>query len=549
MQSKPTGWPVEGDVETLPEIFLSLSGSAWPPARGGVPQGTAEVANWSVTRQLTGGALPGQVRGATGHSIATGDVTFPQPEGAPLSPWARGALSLGPGGKCTLYAAHAGPGLAKGLRLGSFVVAPIAGSNTSNEVNLDLDEDSIRLQKPFTFNWSYDPTNVTFDAAWVLEKIAASAGYTNTDIEPTGSILSGVFGVAGKSAWAVAQEIAAATMGAVWITEAGVFTYRSRDTLRGLGGYVETVEALDSIESLEWTCDPGDLADRVEITYTPADSIRSMNTTTLWEATELSKVNGGQTIRLTVGITGTTNRLSAFVPLWEPSDPNATVFPPERMSRWAAAVSQDGSGDRPADNALTVSTRIVNPSQVQISITNNTAGTLWLVDGNGNPCLILRTGFHVAPGEPVSISSGVSEEAALNTLSVDLGQWVQDPAMAQEILAWITSQTSRAQAVLPQVRVKPDLARQLGDVFRITDGATGLRAKALVTGVSLSGDATGYTQNLDLSLLAVVFADFDRWCVENNVTTFGDLDNLFIANGLATFGQFDEWLNDFGGTL
>lgn len=549
MQVKPTSWPVECDIETLPEVFLELHGSQWPPARGDVPQGTAEVGAWSVSRQLTGSALPGQVRAASGHSIATGSASFAQPDGAPLSPWGRGSLNLGPGGKCTLYASHAGPGIALGLRLGSFVVAPVSGANTSNAVQLDLDEDSVRLQRPFTLNWAYDPANVTFDAAWVLERIAADAGYTTTDIEPTGSLLAGVFGVAGKSVWAVAQEIAEATMGAVWITEAGVFTYRNRNALRGLGGYVETIEALDSLEALAWSCDPADMADRVEVAYTPAEEVRSMNTSTLWEATEVVKVSGGQAVRLTADITGTTDRFSAFIPLWEPSDPTATVFPPERMSRWAAAATRDGGGERPADNALTVTTRIVNPSQVQIIVTNNTASTLWLVDGAGNPCLILRTGFHVVPGEPVSLSSGASEEAARNPLPIDLGQWVQDPAVAQDILSWVTSQTSRVQATIQQVRVKPDMARQLGDVVRLTDGHTGLRAKALITGISLSGDASSYTQTLDLALLAVVFADFDRWAVENNVATFADLDALFVARDLTTFAQFDEWLNDFGGTL
>lgn len=549
MQVKPTSWPVEGDIETLPEVFLSLSGSAWPPARGGVPQGTAEVASWSVTRQLTGGALPGQVRGATGHSIATGDVTFPQPEGAPLSPWARGALSLGPGGKCTLYATHAGPGLAKGLRLGSFVVAPIAGSNTSNEVKLDLDEDSIRLQKPFTFNWAYDPTNVTFDAAWVLEKVAASAGYTKTDIEPTGSILSGVFGVAGKSAWSVAQEIAEATMGAVWISEDGVFTYRNRDSLRGVGGYTETVEALDSLESLEWSIDPADVADRVEVTYTPTEIVRSPDLSVLWEATEAIRVGARQTVILNVEIEGTTDRISGFVPLWPPTDPTAIVHPENRMSRWAAATSSNGGGARPTDTAIRAGATMVGPSKLRITVTNTTGSALWLVDGSGSPCLIVRTSLHVISSEPVTISTGATEENAINPLSVETGAWVQDDLAAQEILAWVTAQTTKAQAVIPQVRVKPDLARQLGDVIRLTDGHTGLLTKAIVAGVSLAGDGTGYSQQLDLALLALVIADLDRWCETSRIDTFADFDSWCIANNMNTFSQLDDWLIDFGGTL
>lgn len=548
MQDKPLGWPVEGDVETLPEIFLELHGSSWPPARGDVPQGTAEVGSWSVSRQLTGGALPGQVRGASGHSIATGSASFAQPTGAALSPWGKGSLRLGPGGKCILYAGHAGPGLAKGLRLGSFVVAPIGGANTSNSVDLELDEDSIRLNKPFTLNWSYNSAQPTFDASWVLEQIAANAGLA-ADIEPTGSPLRGVFGVSGASAWSVAQSIAAATMGAVWISEAGVFTYRNRHTLRGVGGYTESVEALDSVESLAWTIDPADIADRVELTYAPTEAISSLHASTLWEATDAIRLLAGQTITVSADIAGTTDRLSPFVPVWPVDDPSAPSYSDGQMSRWAASSQRDGGGVRPPDTAIRATASMASPSRARIVITNTTAGTLWLVDGNGNPTLTLRTSLHIQPGEPVVISSGVPEPVSVSTLSVDAGAWVQDASTAQDLLVWLTGQTSRAQATLPQVRVKPDLARQMGDPIKLTDGHTGLRSKALITGISLSGGPEGYTQALDLALLDVIFADFDSFCADNGVNTFAGLDAFCIDSNLNNFAELDVWLTDFGGTL
>lgn len=535
-------------MEVIPEMLLELTGSAWPPAAGDIPQGTAAVGEWSVNRTLTGGALPGQVRGASGHSIATGSTSFAQPEGAPLSPWGKGALNLGPGGKCILYATHADPGLAQGLRLGNFVVAPISGSNTSNAVDLELDEDSIRLQKPFTLNWVYDPAQPTFDASWVLGQIAASAGLA-TDIESTGSPLRGVFGVAGASAWSVAQSIAAATMGAVWISEAGVFTYRNRHTLRGVGGYTESIEALDSVESLPWTIDPADIADRVELTYAPTEIVASSHTSTLWEATDPIRLSAGQTITVNADVAGTTDRLSPFVPIWPVSDPNAPVYADSQMSRWAAASQSGGGGVRPSDTAIRVTATMSSPSRARITITNTTGGTLWLVDGNGNPTLILRTNLHIQPGEPVVISSGVPEAVAVAALEVDAGAWVQDASTAQEILSWLTGQTSRAQATLAQVRVKPDLARQMGDTIRLTDGHTGLRSKALVTGVSLAGGPEGYTQSLDLALMDVIFADFDTYCIDNGIITFADLDAFCIANNLNTFAELDAWLTDFGGNL
>lgn len=548
MQSKPNGWPIEGDVETLPEVFLSLAGSAWPPAQGNIPQGTAEISDWSVTRHLTGGSLPGQVRGASGHSIATGSVSFPQPDGSPLSPWGRGALNVGPGGKCVLYATHSGTGVAGGLSLGSFVVAPISGASTNNAVEIELDEDSIRLQKPFTLSWSYNPAQPTFDASWVLKQIAASAGYA-TDIESAGSPLNGVFGVTGESAWAVAQSIAEATMGAVWISAGGVFTYRNRESMRGVGGYSESIEALDSLESLTWTVDPADVADRVEVSYTPAEINQAPNSITLWEATEPIRVFGGQTVTIKAAITGTTDRLSAFVPIWDTTTPGSSNYPAERMSRWAASSSQLGGGEHPSDTAIKVSARMTKPSEARIDITNTTGSPLWLVDGNGNPALILRTSLLVQPGEVVTVDGGKPEDESISELSIDARGWVQDASTAQQMHAWLTSQTARARAVLPSVRVKPDLAREIGDVIRITDGHSGLRSKAIISGITLSGGSDGYQQHLDLSLLDVVFDDLDRLFDAESIVTFGELDAWLSGNNINTFGQLDEWAIDFGGTL
>lgn len=739
MQDKPLGWPVEGDVETLPEIFLELHGSSWPPARGDVPQGTAEVGAWSVSQQLTGSALPGQVRAVSGHSIPSGSVSFAQPEGAPLTPWARGPLNLGPGGACTLYASHAGVGRSHGLRLGGFQLAPIAGSSLSNTVELELDGDPIRMQKPFTLRWRYNTKVSSFaeppyelDASWVIDQVARSTGYyqtpalvtsaflslplcggtmadrgstitatvagwvaaehqaglgpgssidaslsttvpnkfyiscdvagaggriivggavfdfsstklevrsgittlatvaypvasgairrvqaevtrtgnslavrvrcgagawsagataafgsapwdsgtdtatIDTTLTPTGRWIRGIqlhtvddpriwippnaqidiayspihaaFGIEKVTAWEVVQDIAAKTMGAAWVTPGGVLVYRNGERMRGTDAPVETVEALDKLEDLAWVIDPGEIADRVEVTYTPTDVETSYGMSTLWESTETIRVPARKTVTVYADINGTTNVLSPFVPLWPPTDPAVTKYVDGRMSRWAAATSPDGSGVRPADNAIRVSAQMVGVSRAKISITNATGGTLWLVDGTGAPCLILRTSLHIAPGEPETISHGPAIEDALNPISLDAGAWVQDATAAQRILDWLVGQTATAKAVINSVRVKPDLSREIGDVIRLTDGHTGLRTEAIISGITLAGDSTGYTQHLDLALLDVAYQDFDAWLERESITTFADFDTWLTANNITTFEDFDQWAIDLGGT-
>lgn len=738
MQKAPEGFDAEALVEIVPAMELELEGSTWPPATEETETGTASVGSWEVSRNLIGSALPGQIRGASGFSIATGSVTFPQPAGNPLSPWGRGSLNLGPGGKCTLRAVNREAGTV--IVLGKFEVAPISGKNTQNWVNLDLEEDSKRLRSPISVPWRYVDAEPFVDAAWVLSEIASQGGFETSppeqhqalvsvplcgalrpragvlsagtgkftsvggaaglgpestatytearagfdgavlnercvsalvagnggmvsfggitidirhthvlawgqgvtathalpatqdkaryvtvraarsangrvitffvhtpqggwqamqsltmpaatpawtgetpttistltttmggagderwisavqtwcwandqtaptyaptaQIEVADSPLGGVLGMDVSNAWKMAQDIAVATMGAVWISETGVFTYRNREALRGAHGTIDQVEALDKFESLDWTVDPEDVADRVELSYIPTQVVKTSSETTLWEATEPIRVGPGQTVEIYAEFPGATDRLAPFLPIWDEG------APADRYSRWAAAYSADGTGERPADRVLSFNLTLVTQSKVRISITNNGAANLWMVDATGNPCVILRTSLQVLPGEPVTISSGADETEALNPLSIDAGAWVQDAGTANLMLSWAASQTARAQAVITQVRVKPDLTRQLGDVIKLTDGHTGLVAKAIITGTNSSGDHSGYTQHLDLALLGVTFSDFDNWCQNQGILTFKQLDDWCVARGITTFDQLDEFLIDLGGNI
>lgn len=738
MQSKPENWPASSAVETIPEVFLKIEDSNWPPAKDGTPAGTAVAGEWSVDRELVGSHLPGQVRGPSGFSVATGSVSFPQAQGSQLSPWGRGGLRVGPGGQSVLFASHDGPEVGSGVSLGQFRIAPISGSNTSNTVDLELEDRTIQLNRPFTLRWEYNPVLPNPDAAWVIAKIAELNGHRVTPANPGGtkfaaqlvgsaevtvgtltgtsnvswasshgrigmtsgsriegrfdasleqwvnqlaiaacvsgrggmvvigtlvvdirhdqvmirdstgglrdiplpstadpvrevlvtlvrvtansvgvklaerggrwsemiviptvdhipftltsipimvttsgyggggpadrwingvriwehtgaasappasevtaliehtlSPLNGVFGVENLTSWNVIQEIAKATLGAAWVDELGNLVYRNREGLRSRPA-TETVEALDVIESLAWTIDPGDVADRVEVQYTPAEVFEGGDIITLWEATDKFNVGPGRTTSIRFDITGATDRVSAFLPIWDESQAET------RFSRWAAATSPDGSGERPADTALRFSTEIIGASRIQLHITNRSSERLWLVDGSGNPCLIVRTSRHVAPGEPEILAAGVPERSAVSPLTIDAGVWVQDVEAAQELLSFARSQTARAQATLNRVRVKPDLGRQLGDIIKLTDGRTELSSKAIITGVHLAGDSSGYQQELDMCLLDNTFQDLDQTLAAPQISTFANLDAHLTALGIKTFDQLDDWLEELGGTL
>lgn len=732
MQQKPANWPAESPVELIPEMFVQFRDSTWPPASEETPQGTTPVGSWSVNRQLTGGMLPTQVRGVSGHSIASGSVQIPQRDKA-MSPWGFGQYRLGPGGRCTLYASQAGGYTTvpdRRIELGQFMVAPISGASMDAVVNLELDEFSMRLRKPFKLDWTYVAAD-RLDASWVVYQVAKAGGYlavpntvsstrlsfplqgsiapdkaasipnvnatgdlawsehdgqiglgpggtvladasddpdvwvvtldhnglgsvvlrvpgcenitftvaaasvtatrdsvetlqvqilgalpstagwrrvqfqvdlrtfslraraegtaygsydskpwtpvrsspprgsvrgigsaivrgvqftadVDTDlwarprtarINPTGSILTGLFDVPLTPGWDLLQEIASSTGGAVWMDETGTLIYRSRHLLRGTGSYGETIDALDKMESLAWRVDPADQADRVELTYEPTAVSESLDATTLWEAESLVLVKAATPTTLFVDIEGTTDRLSRWTPVW---DESALAT---QLSRWAASYAIDGSGTRPESSALTVTAEMVGVSRVKITLTNNTEFSLWMVDGNGSPALILRTSLLVSTGNAVTINKGKGDEDAENPLSLSTGMWVQNADSAQQILHWTAGETEVAQPVLEGVRVVPDLSRQLGDLVRVIDPVTGLRSKALISGIGLSGDASGYSQNLDLSLVSLTFADWETQMQGAGVTSFTDLDNVLQAQNIRSFDDFDQWGQDFGGTL
>ena len=336
--------------------------------------------------------------------------------------------------------------------------------------------------------------------------------------------------------WDVIQQIAAATLGGAWVSESGVLTYRNRDWMRGAAPAGETIVSETSLADVPWSISGDDIADRVTVNYQPPDIKRVTDySLTIWEATEAVEVPAGKTVTVHADIEGTVKNLAGWLPIWD-----TVTASPMRMSRWAAAITREGTGVNPADTVLTVSAEVVGTSRIRIRITNNTSTRLWTVDGFGNPTLIVRANLSARAGETVSLSAGASEEVATSPLTVDLGAWVQRHADAQAVLDWIWSQVQEPRATIQGVRVKPNLARQIGDIVRITDDTTTLSSKALVSGVHLTGSHGQYEQTLDLVLLDVTFYDLTQHLAGK---TFAQVSADW--SGL-TFAQVTELIRNIG---
>lgn len=361
-------------------------------------------------------------------------------------------------------------------------------------------------------------------------------------IDPAGSVLEAPL-PSDATWWEVIQEIAAATLGGAWLDAHGHLEYRNRDSLRGGGAAPVETLTVDSLADLPWSVSIEDVADRIEVTYNPVDvqGRWALGTdTTVWEASEAIKVPPGRWVTIYADIDGVATDLSPFYPVWDED-----LSPSDELSRWAAATSPDGGGAQPADDALSIITSFVSPSRVRLDIWNRTSSTLWTVDGTGAPTLILRAGMYVRAGQQRVLSAGVGEEEARNPLSLDLGSYVQDEGTAREILDWLAGMVTQPLPVLDGVQVVPDLNRRLGDVVWVRDPEhTGLRGKALITGINTAGSAGSLTQTLRLAVLAPVFDDFDRFLVAEGIEDFDDFDAFIAAiNPAMTVDEFDEWLS------
>ena len=356
-------------------------------------------------------------------------------------------------------------------------------------------------------------------------------------IGASGSILSAVLPQPARSGWETMQEIARATLGWVGIDADGALVYRGRDALRG-GAPVEAIVSEDSLDEIPWSISTDDVADRVEVTYRPPALLTTPGLSgashTVWESTDLVGIPPGRPAVIDVQIEGAIGRLSpVWTPVWN------TAFPAGEESRWNAFPNPDGTGTQPAITALAFDTQLLASDRVRITITNRTTNPLWVTQ------LILRVYTVARAGEPLTVSRGAPSDVARSPLTYDLGTWVQDDATAREILDWLTGTTSEPLPTLERVRVVPVASRRLGQIVKVVDRTTSLAAKALITGISMSGSDGSLTQNLDLTILWVTEQDVARYVgPKPALSTELDLANFLTTTlgAAATEADLAAWL-------
>ena len=133
--------------------------------------GVQPVVDWSVSRQMSGGGLPGQARGASGMSVGSGSVTVDSPAGR--SPWTPGPIR--PGGRVALDARA--DTLAPMSPVARMVARDVSGTASSRSLSVTIQDDIEALKAPQSFMVPPEFVGAPLDAAGVIAVLAARAGY------------------------------------------------------------------------------------------------------------------------------------------------------------------------------------------------------------------------------------------------------------------------------------------------------------------------------------------------------------------------------------
>ena len=227
---------------------------------------------WSVSRALSGSGLPGQARAVSGSSVATGTLTVVDGR----TPWTAQAIAAG--GAVRIDAAldaHQPLTRVATMRARSLDAAGARAVDRS----LSIEDDLAGLLAPITVPARIP--SVPVDLSTVIADLATALGLPS-DVQPSGVLVPAIL-PEGRTGWEVCQWVASVTLGACWLSETGVLTYRGPAAMRGQGTPTETIHTLPQVVDLPWSQGTDDVADRVTLTYTPLTVVRvSDYSLTVW---------------------------------------------------------------------------------------------------------------------------------------------------------------------------------------------------------------------------------------------------------------------------
>jgi hypothetical protein len=524
MRSLPAGWPSPSSpLQTAPVVYLHVVAGAWPPASvqdgESLPDGWTRVGQWQIDADLDAPLMPGQVNAGTKFTVASGSCTIPQPRGGMLAPWRAKKERTPKAGACELWASFDGYNGSTKFLLGNFILDPVSGKASEPFLTLTFVQDLVRLRKPhdlpsqivnppltdFAFANPVSPTRY-------LEIAAANNGYTLVTTADFTSRVTSSYLPGTMDELTAIQTIVGANLGAVFQTMDGAkIRVLTADDLLGQGTILATMNVVDSFEDLAWTQDPNASVDRVEVTFIPPSYAGGITLKTIADQKSF----------------GTTATDAAFAYF----DPGTAILPDGAQTGTLNVIGPNG----PETATVYVFQR--SSGAVALGLAVSSPGS-YKVNGKQT---VTAFGNVSGADDAVTLAWGESTVNATNTLTFDLGPMIQRRSDAIDILNRIVTRVTSGTYVVEDVKVVPDLRRELGDLLRIDFPEAGLRTRALVTGVKLSGTPGGIEQSLTIAALGLTLTDFDAaWDAVNPTATINTFDAAWdAALPGATVDDFD----------
>lgn len=348
------------------------------------------------------------------------------------------------------------------------------------------------------------------------------------DIDLLGVRISHPFVPAGSDTWAAIQKVCGEALGIAFTTSTGGLRVRNRRWLAGANraGYVIDVD--DHLEELEWSINPDDVIDRVEVTYRPPTPVYGG---VFYEASEPVMVPPKSKIEIAAEVTRWDDD-NLVTPWVGPTDSHPDLG-------WVYGnTAPDGSGAESGYDLWAYPLRQLSgrTSQTDVKIVLENRGNVpyYTVAPDGTTALRVMYNYSADQSTEVVVARGVPADRARNPLPVDCGYTIQTHGDAVDVADFIIGRGDEPMWKASSVRVPYDPDRDIGDIVTLRHTGTGLRAKCLVTKVENSGSAEGVEQSIDVVLMPATWLDHDdvwdghTWA--DHVAAWGD----------KTWDEFDD---------
>lgn len=346
----------------------------------------------------------------------------------------------------------------------------------------------------------------------------------SASLDPTVATINATPGLVRSIGWDVLREIAEAELGAIWLSEAGVPTFRNRNSLRGIGEPVHPITSRTSLMDLPWRESVEQVRSQVTVPIMPTVNYLFDDYSTLvWSALDTDTLIAVDRVRvMNVQLSGVAIDID--------SSPLPTTD--AARSRFQANTEPDGTGTN-VTAQVSIAVELRGPRIARLTIRNDTGSRVYLVAETGSPYVYIRARQRIYQSEEseelvAAINAGVNAEP----LDLAASPWIQNAATGNDLAAFLAAELASPRPVLQRVPVLWDPRRQLGDIVELADpDVTGLEPmRGVVIAVEQSGSAGSVDQYLDIRPLLPTVAEFnDAWGGES----IADLNTFWAGESIA----------------